>query len=100
MVHFSEGPKVSTPWPADLPCKETERQTTWTEIWRKRASEVVFNMIICTEPQKEAGGEGMDFLRIIIPAFMSPGEFQQPLGQLSSCLNTRNMQHSIYTGDH
>lgn len=22
-------------------------------------------MIICTEPQKEAGGEGMDFLRIV-----------------------------------
>lgn len=38
---------------------------------RKRANEIFFRMVICTESQKEAEGEGMHFLRTF-SAFMSP----------------------------
>lgn len=47
----------------------------------------VWLLVVCAEPQKEAGSEGMDSLRTF-PAFMPPGQFLQPLGQLPSCLHT------------
>lgn len=54
---------------------------------RKRACEIFFRMVTCTESQKEAEGEGIHFLRTFSLS-CALGEFLGPLGQPPSRLNT------------
>lgn len=54
---------------------------------RKRASEVFFRMVVCTEHRRKLRVRACISLE---PSLLSCplGEFLQPLGQLPSCLNT------------